>query len=211
MALLDAMRAGFSISEPNCDVRFSGQTDGYLLRQVLCQNEVEPSLENQQRLVEWYLQRLPDWLARCEGTVLPGVLPLLNRLRGVPQIQMGCMTGNLATSARLKLQHFGLWDGYFDNAHLFSGDDCQERDQMALAAAVDLAGRFVGLDLDVWVIGDTPKDIQCARAMGAQVLACCTGEYSRQQLQPHRPDYLFEDLSDVDAIAEILSASGFPA
>lgn len=211
LALLDAMQSGFSIGEPSCDINFSGQTDGYLLRQVLHQNDVEPSLVNQQRLVECYLQRLPNWLARCEGAVLPGVVPLLDRLRAVPELEMGCMTGNLATSARLKLQHFGLWDGYFDSRHLFSGDDCQGRDQMAQAAAVELAGKFVGLQLDLWVIGDTPKDIQCARAMGAKVLACCTGEYSMEQLQPHRPDYLFDDLSDVDAVAGILSTSGFPA
>ncbi|QEG43225.1 HAD family hydrolase [Roseimaritima ulvae] len=211
LALLDTMQSVFSISEPGCDINFSGQTDGYLLQQVLSQNDVMPSLENMQRLVEGYLQRLPTWLRRCEGEVLPGVVTLLDRLQAEPQIEMGCMTGNLATSARLKLQHFGLWDGYFDEAHLFSGDECQGRDQMALAAAMQLAERFVGLDLDLWVIGDTPKDIQCARAMGAKVLACCTGEYSRQQLQPHQPDHLFGDLSDVDAIAAILSTSGFPA
>lgn len=105
------------------------------------------------------------------------------------------MTGNLAASAKMKLQHFDLWSGYFDSGPLFSGDECEQRDQMACAAAVVLSEYFGLQQFDVWVIGDTPMDIQCARAMNARVL------------QQVNPDYLVDDLSDVKRIAEILLQS----
>ncbi|WP_153555841.1 HAD family hydrolase [Roseimaritima sediminicola] len=203
-ALLAALQGAFEVPEPRCEINFSGQTDGYIFTQALLQNRLPATAENLRRLIDHYLQILPHWLEQCSGVVLPGVVSLLGRLQQVPGIHLSCMTGNLASAARLKLQHFGLWDGYFDGPHLFTGDDCQQRDQMARAAAARLAASFEGIELDLWVIGDTPRDVRCARAMGARVLACCTGQHSRDEMAACQPDHLFDDLSDVSTIADIL-------
>jgi len=204
LALMDAMRSAFAIEDPCCKISFSGRTDGFLLRQVLRENGVEPTVAHYQTLIEHYLCELPVCLRRCEGAVLPGVLPLLERLRRLPELHIGCMTGNLAASARMKLQHFALWTDHFEQGHLFAGDDCEQRDHLAQSAAVELAKRFAFLR-DVWVIGDTPHDVQCGRAIGAKVLACCTGEHRRDEMQQHRPDYLVDDLQDTDMLAELLT------
>ena len=48
----------------------------------------------------------------------------------------------------------------------------------------------------VWVIGDTPFDIRCARAIGARALAVATGWHSLHDLAAEQPDLVLADLSD---------------
>jgi phosphoglycolate phosphatase len=57
---------------------------------------------------------------------------------------------------------------------------------------------------DVVVIGDTPHDIDCARACGAVAVAVTTGQYTRDELLAERPDHLFDDLADVEKVKAIL-------
>jgi phosphoglycolate phosphatase-like HAD superfamily hydrolase len=57
---------------------------------------------------------------------------------------------------------------------------------------------------DVIVIGDTPHDIDCARAFGAVAVAVATGQYPPDELRAERPDYFFEDLSDTERVLEAL-------
>ena len=56
----------------------------------------------------------------------------------------------------------------------------------------------------VVVIGDTPHDIRCARAGGAKAVAVATGNYDLEALRGHQPDALFADLTDTDAVLEVL-------
>ena len=55
------------------------------------------------------------------------------------------------------------------------------------------------------VVGDTPDDIQCARANGARVLAVATGRHSRSELARHAPDAVLEDLADTHAVMQVLA------
>ena len=57
---------------------------------------------------------------------------------------------------------------------------------------------------EVWVIGDTPLDVQCARAIGVRVLAVATGMFSRDEIAVGEPDQLLEDLGDTDRVVPIL-------
>jgi phosphoglycolate phosphatase-like HAD superfamily hydrolase len=57
---------------------------------------------------------------------------------------------------------------------------------------------------DVVVIGDTPHDIDCARAFGAVAVAVATGQHSRDELLAERPDLFFDDLADVDRVLAAL-------
>jgi phosphoglycolate phosphatase-like HAD superfamily hydrolase len=57
---------------------------------------------------------------------------------------------------------------------------------------------------DVYVIGDTPRDIDCARAAGFVAVAIATGSYGQGELAAHKPDFLFEDLSDTRAVLTAL-------
>ena len=82
-------------------------------------------------------------------------------------------------------------------------DDDEDRDQIA-AAALRRARRVLGDDLkpqEVIVVGDTPRDIECGRAIGARVLAVATGGAMLPELQDHQPDWAVEDLRTLEARA----------
>ncbi len=55
------------------------------------------------------------------------------------------------------------------------------------------------------MLGDTPHDITCARAIGAKAIAIATGKFSRAELETHRPDFVFDDLSDLAAVLAALA------
>jgi phosphoglycolate phosphatase-like HAD superfamily hydrolase len=61
---------------------------------------------------------------------------------------------------------------------------------------------------DVFVLGDTPKDIDCARAAGFVAVAIATGSCGKEELAAHRPDFLFEDLSDTRGVLVTLLGEG---
>lgn len=57
----------------------------------------------------------------------------------------------------------------------------------------------------VWVIGDTPLDIECARSVGAKVVAVTTGMVDAEELARHHPDLLLDDLSDVERVLSTIA------
>ena len=56
------------------------------------------------------------------------------------------------------------------------------------------------------VIGDTPNDISCARAVGAKALAVATGKFSIEELREHQPDFLLPDLTDIPGFLKMIGA-----
>ena len=95
---------------------------------------------------------------------------------------LGLLTGNIRLGAEIKLRHFNLWDAFQTGAF---ADDHEERDQIA-AVARQRGSRILGTELrgdEVVVIGDTPLDIRCARAIGAKALAVATGGAKLAELE----------------------------
>src|SRR5207302_9949904 len=105
--------------------------------------------------------------------------------------------------ARAKLGHFGLHEqfafGGFGDHHLERDDVARE----ALDSTRQHLGGCVALDR-VWVIGDTPLDVRCARAIGARVAAVATGLHPLEELAAAKPDLLLPDLSDPRPLLERL-------
>jgi phosphoglycolate phosphatase-like HAD superfamily hydrolase len=185
-------------------VPYSGRTDRAIARDLFRMHDIDESPENWQRLLTGYLQRLPACLDNHCGRLLPGIAGLLDRLRQRDEVALGLLTGNVRAGARAKLGHFGVFDffafGGFGDHHFDRDDVARE----ALAAVHDhLNGRVV-LDR-VWVIGDTPLDVSCARAIGARVAAVATGLHSLDDLQAARPDLVLADLSDPAPLLDLWS------
>lgn len=198
-ALEAGLCATFAIPEVRHTVSYSGRTDLAISRDLLAAHDVEPSVDNERRLLEAYLARLPDALKLHGGRVCPGVVELLEWLAPRPQTLLGLLTGNVRAGARLKLSHFGLWD-YFRVGGF--GDYVYDRDDVARAALQDIQAHL-GADVDpssIWVVGDTPLDVRCARAIGARAVAVATGWHSREELAGCRPDLLLEDLSQLNSL-----------
>lgn len=128
---------------------------------------------------------------------------MLERLETQPHIVLALLTGNLQEGARLKLQHYGLWDFFEFGAF---ADDHHDRNELG-AFARQRAQLKHGHDLDaadIDVIGDTNHDIACGKAFGARTIAVATGSWSRERLEGCTPDFLFDDLSGTDDVIERL-------
>jgi phosphoglycolate phosphatase len=180
-------------------MKFAGRTDVSLVREFFGHNHIPATPENFARFFENYIFWLDQILARSKTEICPGVWELLRGLRALsnPPI-IGLLTGNIRLGAEIKLRHFGLWDQFE-----FGGfaDDHEERDLIA-AAAHDRSHRVLGKRLrgeEMVVVGDTPFDIRCGRAIGAKVLAVATGGAKLEELKKHQPDWAVEDLTRISA------------
>jgi phosphoglycolate phosphatase-like HAD superfamily hydrolase len=180
-------------------LKFGGRTDTSLARELFSHHHIEPSPKNFERFFQAYLFWLRKLLGECVGGACPGVLDFYTTLQTLPQPPLiGLLTGNIRPGAQIKLEHFQLWEKFPFGGF---GDDHEDRDQIA-AVAHQRGSQRLGRELsggEVLVIGDTPLDIRCARAIGARVLAVSTGTFSAAQLQEHQPDWVVEDLSKVSA------------
>ena len=185
------------------DLLVAGRSDRGIAKELFERNGLDDTQENWDEFVDHYVRRLSENLPRRNGRVLSGVRTLIESLHRGDDNVLGLITGNLQASAQLKLKYFGLWEyfrfgGYGDH-HVDRNNIA--RDAMA-AARVHLDGTYD--PSRVWVVGDTPKDVQCARAIGAHAIAVATGVYSVEELSPFEPDLLLEDLSDMRPLLEML-------
>src|SRR5881227_1731034 len=183
----------FSAKDHLRDIEIAGKTDRAIIRDILRKYQVKPTEENIAPFAEEYIHRLPLSLSRSRGRVLPGIQSLLERLKPQPNIVLALLTGNLQQGARLKLQHYGLWDFFEFGAF---ADDHHDRNELGAFARERAQTRhghdFDGADVDV--IGDTGYDIACGRAFGARTIAVGTGAWGQGKLEAERPDFFFHDL-----------------
>ncbi len=191
-------------------IQYAGRTDRSIVADHLQRLGLEDTEENFRKFQLQFLQRLPHSLATRDGFVLPGVIDTLDRLSANATVRLGLLTGNMREAAEMKLCHFGL-DPYFRYDRQFVGgfgDRFHERDDVAREALEDVRTKFdPHVDLKhIWVVGDTPRDIQCARAIQVQVLAVATGSYPVQQLAKCKPDVCAESLVQAEAWWQQLSS-----
>jgi len=197
-ALQRALEAVFGKAGSLEGIDFAGRTDRVIIRQIFNRFGIEHSDENFTRYVDGYVAALPGSLAASNAVVLPGIEEILNRAADHPDVVQGLLTGNLRRSAEIKLGYHDLWD-YFPIGAF--ADDSEIRDDLgphALARARSHWGISFAPE-QVWIIGDTPHDVACARAFGARALAVATGSSSAATLAAHRPDAVLESLSDPGA------------
>jgi phosphoglycolate phosphatase len=198
-AFAKVFRTQFGVANSNEGVRFAGRTDTSLVREVFMKHRIEPSKANFQTFFEQYAFWLAQLLLESKGDINPGVWRFIYELQRLPDAPaLGLLTGNIRLGAEIKLRHFNLWDFFMLGAF---GDDHEDRRQIA-AIAQERGSRVLNRRLtgdEVLVIGDTPLDIDCGRAIGARVLAVATGGSTLAELQAHRPNWAVTSLEQVRA------------
>ena len=179
-------------------MRFHGRTDRSLVCQFLRQEGIPVTDQEIQRFLAGYLGFLEDRLGHDIGEVCSGVPELIRALRNHRDTpHLGVLTGNIPRGARLKLRAHGLDDllgfGVFGDGH-------EDRNQLAINALRIAKERFgPGFSGDeILVIGDTPADIECARAIGARSLAVATGGDPLEALLEHSPTWAVRSLEGLD-------------
>jgi phosphoglycolate phosphatase len=150
-----------------------------------------------------YLDLLVEELPRRDGRVLPGVRALVESSSRQDHTILGLLTGNLRRGAQLKLEHYQLWQFFPFGAF---ADDHHDRNALGpCALGRALTETMIDFAPDhVDVIGDTGHDIACGKVFGARTIAVATGSWSRERLAEHEPDFLFDDLANVDEVKRIL-------
>jgi len=186
------------------EIRTAGLTDYQIAVKTFELMGLEPAEELIRRLVQRYEELLPSSLPLRDGCVLPNVREILERLRGRTDVRSYLLTGNTRGGARAKLTYFRLMEFFPDGAF---AEDASARAAIA-ARALELARREAPVADDrVFVIGDTPHDIECGRAIGARTVAVATGGYALDELRTYDPWRAFETLPPVDDFVDMIDAS----
>ena len=186
----------------------SGKTDPQILREIfttadLAADHIEALLPEAMVAAERALAAAEHEL-RANGSVLPGVEALLERLDATPDVRQTLLTGNLTANAAVKVGAFGLTH-LFDTEIGAYGTDHADRLEL-VPIALERAQRFRGEAYapdEVWVIGDTPNDLACARAGGVRCLLVGTG--GQEGLEALGADAVLADLGDVDRAFAVLT------
>jgi phosphoglycolate phosphatase len=183
---------------------FDGKTDPQIVRELMRRagtehREIDGRID---RALARYVELLHAELGAADHAdkVFPGVRPLLDALEARDDVLLGLLTGNVMAGAVAKLTAVGIVPARF-RVGAFGSDHA---DRPALPAiARHRAAELLGEDVaggDVVVIGDTPADMSCGRAIGARAIGVATGRYSVEQLRECGAAAVFADLSDTDAV-----------
>ncbi|MCX8008898.1 MAG: HAD hydrolase-like protein [Patescibacteria group bacterium] len=149
---------------------------------------------------EYFVQNIPD---NFHETILPGVKNLIKKLQNV--VHLGILSGNYEKTGWHKLELVGLRH-YFE----FGVFGHEGEDRLAIARLVQKkAKKHFGEDFSsdhIYIIGDTPKDIECAREINAHAIAVATGRYTEEELQEYNPNLLVSSLEDKKVYQYILKS-----
>ncbi|HXD48666.1 MAG TPA: HAD family hydrolase [Gemmatimonadaceae bacterium] len=197
------------------DHRFDGKTDPQIVRELMrLEGHSDARIDaSMQTVFDRYVVLLREELDVAGDAVrlMPGVRELLDVLATRSDVVLGLLTGNLVGGAHAKLQAAGIEPSLFRVGAF--GSDHEVRGELPAVAQrrardelrVDIPGR------DVVVIGDTPADIDCGRAIGARAIGVATGHYSVDELRRHDPAAVFADLSPTsDVLRAIMGVASQP-
>jgi len=192
---------------PSSRVLMSGKTDPQIVLEYLDEFDLPDAHSHLPAILEDLATELAAQahVIRAGGVVLPGVAELLPRLADDDDVDQTVLTGNIAPNAMVKVAAFGL-DRWLNLEMGAYGSDHADRNELvpiAMRKVEEARGRSVRPD-EVWVVGDAPNDLACARAAGVRCLLVATGRPSFDELQALRPDALRHDLSDVADIHDLL-------
>jgi phosphoglycolate phosphatase-like HAD superfamily hydrolase len=195
-----ALESEFNQPDVSHRMRFGGRTDPSLVREVFHHANIEHTEQNVGRFFDAYVFWLDHLLSESDkGGACPGVRDFLRAISDLPNPPVvGLLTGNIRLGAEIKLRRFDLWESFQVGAY---GDDDEDRNRIA-NVALQRGREALGNTLrgeELLVVGDTPRDIECGRAVGAQVLAVATGGAKPAELEAHRPDWLAPSLEQVNA------------
>jgi phosphoglycolate phosphatase len=208
----DAMNLAFTelyqIPDAFAGIHMSGKTDPSILQEALTNHRLQlddAALAMFHERYLWYLRRTLQDSTRPRR-LMPGIPLLLDTLRARADVLLGLLTGNLAIGAQLKLEAFGIWHYFRLGAY---GSDAVDRNALVpvAQARARVLVRHDFAPAQILVIGDTPRDIACARAHGARVVAVATGSYCAEELQQHEPDHCLADLGDIPSVLRVLTGT----
>jgi phosphoglycolate phosphatase-like HAD superfamily hydrolase len=196
-------------ARPRAQVIFSGKTDRQIVEEFLTMEGTEDL--DRVPAVLYHLERelalRVDRIA-VEGSACPGSEAALRALAAIDSVEQTVLTGNIAPNALAKLAAFGL-DCFLDlEAGAYGNEHSDRRNLLPLAWKHQRELRGVHyLPDETWIVGDTPRDLECARAGGAHCLLVATGRHGFAELEVLGADVVLKDLSDTGVVVGVLTSN----
>lgn len=203
-SLNKAFERVLGIKEAFKNFEMAGKTDILIVKEGLKRWGIEPNKSLIAELIENYLAFLRIEINNNSKHLKPGVLEFLRLNREKFNYPMGLLTGNLERGARIKLEPFDL-NTFFPFGAF--GSDHEDRNHL-LPIAIDRFSSNFQRKIDFHqciVIGDTPRDVACAKPYGARVIAVATGPYSKTDLEGTDADVVVENLLEINKLIPLLT------
>ncbi|MFO0754814.1 MAG: HAD family hydrolase [Thermodesulfovibrionales bacterium] len=203
-ALNYAFRELFSLDHAFEGIGMAGKTDLQIIRECLEKHGFPLGNGLIPRMMDAYIAHLRAEMENDRRHLKPGIREALAALNGRGgRCRLGLLTGNIEQGARIKLEPFSL-NGYFP-AGAFGSDD-EDRNRLLPVARrrfEELCGREIPFG-DCVVVGDTPRDVHCAKPYGAFSVGVATGPYPPEALREAGADIVFRDLSVTETFLEAI-------
>ncbi|MBI5061266.1 MAG: HAD hydrolase-like protein [Candidatus Aenigmarchaeota archaeon] len=199
-----SIKKHFGLDASSKDVYMEGRTDRAIMKELLELKGIK-NPEHDERFSAALMDLgyiLASEMKNLTIDKISGVEYLINRLLEEKQV-IGLLTGNTPNKARAKLEGCGFWKYFKIGAF---GHETMVRSELVPVAMKDAKDK-TGIAFkkrDVFLIGDTVRDIRCAKEAGVKSIAVATGKESFEQLEKEKPDYLFKDFSDVEKIVAVI-------
>lgn len=195
----------YKVKATQTEINPEGMVDNQIIVEVLklhglSEEEIKPKIKQATNAMTEYMEKHKD---DVKPEILPGVLDLLNALKQ-KNVPLGLLTGNVEEMAWIKLEKGGIKDFFSFGAF---GDKAYKRVELVEHArqnAEKALGRTVDKN-ELMIIGDTPKDIACAKDAGIQVIAVSTGIFPFEELVDEKPDLAIHSLEEIDSVLKFLN------
>jgi phosphoglycolate phosphatase len=190
--------------------QFQGKVDPAIFREALAANRLAvPDIDAEIRhmIVEYEGYIAEEMPHSAKAMIYPGIRELLASLHGRADVSLGLLTGNVYGGAKTKLSHFDLWR-YFPYGAF--GSDCEDRPSLvpiALERASKHLNRVVRPGENVYIIGDTDRDIMTAKAHHCVAVGVGACGFTAAQLAALGADIVFPDLSDTQDVLRKLGVT----
>ncbi len=197
-----AMKDLFSIENAFQGITMAGRTDTQIIRDGLRKHHL-PEDNMIGAVIRAYLRFLSREIQNDRKHVKPGIHEILAGLQAWGSVSTGLLTGNLEKGARIKLEPFGLNEYFASGAF---GSDDEDRNNL-LPIAVNRFEKLSLIQIDIReciIVGDTPRDVECAHIHGAICIGVATGPYSYDALVDAGADHVVNDLTDQRSILQFL-------
>jgi phosphoglycolate phosphatase len=202
-AFFTAIKNVYGINTDFAGLNPHGMTDRQIISEVLKINGIEEykideGMENcLQDMGEIFIRNVKNE----NLVILNGVEDLLKELHN-RSVLMGLVTGNVEAIAWAKLKKTGL-SHYFKMGG-FGSDDSIRANLVRLAVGKAVKDFSFPKSGDIFLFGDTPKDILAGKEAGVRTVAVATGIFSRKELSRSKPDYIHESLGEIGSIIKYL-------
>lgn len=201
-----AVKKAYGIEAYHTEIDPEGMVDNQIVVEVLklhglTENEI---LANLPQEIEAVVEFAENNKSEIKLEVLPGVFELVKQIKNL-NTPMGALTGNVEGLAWIKLESVGLKQYISFGAF---GSQAHVRSELVEIARKNASKKFNKefKTEDFVIIGDTPKDILCAREAGIKVIAIATGKFSYEKLKNENPDLLIESLEgNIERVIDFLN------